>query len=63
MIVGQGYAVRIFEGWGFCGWVLLWFYGLLVDDVYEVVFVDLCLEGSNFSDNKLSEKNTSSAQH
>ena len=46
MIVGQGYAVRIFEGWGFCGWVLLWFYGLLFDDVYEVVFVDLCLEGS-----------------
>ena len=56
MIVGQGYAVRIFEGWGFCGWVLLWFYGLLVDAVYVVVFVDLCLEGGNFSDNKLSEK-------
>ena len=36
--------------------VLLWFYGLLVDDVYVVVFVDLCLEGSNFSDNKLFEK-------
>ena len=57
MIVGQGYAVRIFEGWGFCGWVLLWFYGLLlVDDVYVVVFFDLRLEGSNFSDHKLSEK-------
>jgi len=38
--------------------VLLWFYGLLVDDVYVVVFVDLCLEGSNFSDNKLSEKHS-----
>ena len=42
---GQGYTVRIFEGWGFCGWMLLWFYGVMVDDDYVVVYVDFFVLG------------------